>query len=224
VLYKTIGGDSVLTVTAIGNYSVAVTNSVATQLTLYSDTVSITSLPVSLLSFTATKEGNKNLLQWTTGQEVNSSYFSVERSGDGVSFKGIGQVDAAGNSSGAKNYSLVDAKPVNGMNYYRLKMMDKDGEFSYSEIRSINEGMSFGVNVYPNPVQNNLNLNFSSDKAETVQVEVLDNGGKVVATQEVRVAAGASTQGINVGGLSSGVYYVRVVRSEGETEERFVKE
>jgi hypothetical protein len=110
------------------------------------------------------------------------------------------------------------------MNYYRLKMVDKDGKFSYSEIRSINEGVGFGVSIYPNPVQDKLNLNFSSDKAETVQVEVLDNGGKVVATQQVSVAAGASTQGINVGGLSSGEYYVRVVGADGEREERFVKE
>jgi hypothetical protein len=231
VLYKTIAGDSVLAITENGNYSVAITNAIATltaesytDLILYSDTVAVTDLPVSLLSFTATKEGNKNLLQWTTGQEVNSSYFRVERSSDGVNFTGIGQVGAAGNSSVAKNYSLVDAKPVNGTNYYRLKMVDKDGEFSYSEIRTINEVVSFGVSIYPNPVQNSLNLNISSDKAETVQVEVLDNGGKVVATQEVEVAAGASTQGINVSGLSGGVYYVSVVGSEGQTEERFVKQ
>jgi hypothetical protein len=231
VLYKTIAGDSVLTITENGNYSVAVTNAIATitaesytDLILYSDTVAATSFPVSLLSFTATKEGNKNLLQWVTANQVNSSYFEVERSEDGVSFTSIGQVDAAGNSSVGKNYSLVDDKPVDGTNYYRLKMVDKDGEFSYSEIRTINETVGFGVSIYPNPVQNSLNLNISSDKAETVQVEVLDNGGKVVATQEVEVAAGASTQGINVGGLSSGVYYVRVVGSEGETEERFVKQ
>jgi hypothetical protein len=191
---------------------------------LYSDTVAVTSLPVSLLSFTATKEGNKNLLQWTTGQEVNSSYFEVERSGDGVNYKAIGQVNGVGNSSVVKNYSLVDNKPVNGMNYYRLKMVDKDGKFSYSQVRSINEAVSFGVSIYPNPVENNLNLNFSSDKAETVQVDVVDNGGKVVATQQIEVAVGASTQGINVGGLSRGVYYVRVVGAEGETEERFVKQ
>ena len=85
-------------------------------------------LPIKLLGFTATKEGSKNLLQWTTVQEVNSSYFEVERSGDGVNYKAIGQVNGAGNSSVAKNYSLVDAKPVNGMNYYRLKMVDKDGQ------------------------------------------------------------------------------------------------
>ncbi len=181
-------------------------------------------LPIKLLSFSATKEGNQNLLQWTTTQEINSSYFTVERSGDGVSFTGIGQINAVGNSSVAKNYSLVDAKPVSGLNYYRLKMMDKDGEFSYSLVRTINESISFVVSIYPNPVQNKLNLSFNSDKAEEVQVVVVDNGGKVVAEQQVEIVAGASTQGINVSGLSSGEYYVRVVSSGGEMEQRFVKE
>ncbi len=180
--------------------------------------------PVTLLSFTATKQVTQNLLQWTTTQEVNSSYFGVERSSDGVNFIGIGQVDAAGNSSVVKSYSLVDVKPVNGMNYYRLKMVDKDGKFSYSQVRSINEAVSFGMSIYPNPVVNKLNLNISSDKAMTVEVEVVDNGGKVIAEHEMEVAAGVSTESINVGGLSNGEYYVRVVGSEGEMEERFVRE
>ncbi len=224
VLYETITGDSVLTVTTIGNYYVAVTNSIASLLTLFSDTVTITSLPVSLLSFTANKEGNKNLLQWATTQEINSSYFGVERSSDGVNFTSIGQVDAAGNSSLAKSYSLVDSKPVNGTDYYRLKMVDKDGQFSYSEVRSINEAVSFAVSIYPNPVLSKLNLNFNSDKEMMAEVEVVDNEGKVVAEQEMEVLAGLSMQSINVGSLISGSYYVRVVGSEGETEERFVKE
>ncbi len=181
-------------------------------------------LPIKLLNFTATKEGNRNLLQWTTANEVNSSYFNVERSSDGASFTGIGQVNAVGNSSVAKNYSLVDAKPVNGMNYYRLKMMDKDGQFSYSLIRTINETVSFVASIYPNPVKNKLNLNFNSDKAMMVEVVVVDNEGKMVGSQQVQIAAGVSIQSINVGALSSGVYYVRVVNSDGGTGLKFVKE
>ncbi len=181
-------------------------------------------LPIKLLTFTATKEGGQNLLQWATTQELNSSYFAVERSIDGVSFAAIGNVNATGNSSATKSYSLKDAKPVNGINYYRLKMIDKDGQFSYSAIRSITEVASFGVSIYPNPVQNNLSLNFNSANAMTVQVSVVDNGGKVVATQQMAVVAGISTQSINVGGMSSGTYYVRLVNADGETELRFVKE
>jgi hypothetical protein len=185
-------------------------------------------LPIKLLSFTATKEGNQNLLQWTTTQEINSSYFSVERSSDGTNFTSIGQVTAAGNSSTTHNYTFTDKPSTTNYQpstiFYRLKMMDKDGQFSYSVIRTINETINFAASIYPNPVQNNLSLNFNSDKATSIQVEIVNNEGKTVAAQQVEVAAGTSTQSINVASLSSGVYYVRFIGTEGETEERFVKE
>jgi hypothetical protein len=217
-------GDSVYPVTALGNYSVAVTNAVATALTLYSDTVMITSLPVKLLNFTATKQGGQALLQWTTEQEVNSKYFSVERSSDGVNFSSIGQVNALGTSSVAKTYSFTDAKPTVGTNYYRLRMVDKDGQFAYSQTRSISIAVIFDASIFPNPVQNNLNLSFSSGSATAVQVEIINNEGKKVASRQVQVAAGASTQTINTASLSSGTYYVRLISAEGETELKFVKQ
>ncbi len=104
------------------------------------------------------------------------------------------------------------------------KIVDKDGKFTYSPIRSINETIIFAASIYPNPVQNNLSLNFSSYKAEIVQVTIVDNEGKVVAKQQIEAAAGASTQVINVDGLSSGVYYVRLVTPDRESELKFVKE
>ncbi len=152
-------------------------------------------LPVILLSFTATKKGEQNLLQWATTQEINTSYFEVERSGDWVNFTSIGQVDAAGNSGVAKSYSLVDAKPVSGMNYYRLKMVDKDGKFSYSEIRSIDEAVGFVVSIYPNPVEINLSLNISSDKTMQVQLEVVDNGGRWLLCSSWRLWQGRQRRG-----------------------------
>ncbi len=224
VLYKTIVGDSILAVTEDGSYWVAVTNAVATQLTLHSDTVTIVTFPIKLLSFTATKEGNQNLLQWTTANEVNSSYFTVEKSGDGVNFADFGSVIARGNSVVSTAYSFTDDQPKSGMNYYRLRLVDKDGKFVYSEVRSINMAISFLASIYPNPVQNSLNLSFNSDKAMTVEVEVVDNEGKAVAVQQVAVAAGASMQSINTASLSNGEYYVRLVTADGESELTFVKE
>ncbi len=80
------------------------------------------------------------------------------------------------------------------------------------------------MSIYPNPVENKLNLNFNSDKAETVQVEIVSNEGKVITTQQIELAAGTSTQSINVGPLSNGEYYIRLVSEEGESELKFVKE
>jgi hypothetical protein len=180
-------------------------------------------LPIKLLSFTATKNGNKNLLQWTTAQEVNSNYFSVERSNDDVSFNSLGNVTARGNTAVATAYSFTDAKPNNGTNHYRLRMVNKDGSYSYSEIRSINDAMHFAVNIYPNPVKDNLALNFSSAVATNAQIEIINNEGKIMFTQKVSIGEGASAQSINVAVLSGGTYYLKCVSSEGESEVRFVK-
>jgi hypothetical protein len=180
-------------------------------------------LPIKLLSFTATKNGNKNLLQWTTAQEVNSNYFSVERSNDDVSFNSLGNVSAKGNTAVATAYSFTDSKPNNGANHYRLRMVNKDGTYSYSEIRSINDAMHFAVNIYPNPVKDNLALNFSSDRTMDVQIEIINNEGKIMLSKQTSIAEGASAQNINVAALSGGTYYLRCVSGEGESEVRFVK-
>jgi Leucine-rich repeat (LRR) protein len=180
-------------------------------------------LPIKLLSFTATKNGNKNLLQWTTAQEINSNYFSVERSNDDVSFNSLGNVTAKGNAIAATGYSFTDNKPNNGENYYRLRMVNKDGSFTYSEIRTINDAVSFAVNVYPNPVKGELTLNFSSAVATNAQIEIINEEGKIMLSKEVNIAEGASAQSINVAVLSGGTYYLKCVSSEGESEVRFVK-
>ncbi len=181
-------------------------------------------LPLNILSFTATQQGAANLLQWTTGQEINSSYFGIERSPDGVNFTTIGQVSAAGNNRIAKSYSLLDTKPISGTNYYRLKMVDKDGGFTYSPVRTVNDATHFSASIYPNPVQNHLSLLFNSDKAQTVGMQIVNSEGKVMATQQIEVAAGVSTHNMNTASLSNGAYYIRLVSEEGQTRVKFVKE
>lgn len=117
-----------------------------------------------------------------------------------------------------------NTKPISGTNYYRLKMVNKDGSFTYSPVRTINEAISFSASIYPNPVHNKLNLYFNSDKAKTVQVQMVNSEGKVMATQQIQVVAGASTQNLNTASLSNGTYYIRLISIEGPTQLKFVKE
>ena len=95
-------------------------------------------LPISLLDFTVKENAGKNILNWKTATESNSSHFSIERSSDGVNFSSIGRVTASGNSSAEKMYRYVDANPLPAStNYYRLKMIDLDASFEYSKIVSV---------------------------------------------------------------------------------------
>ncbi len=110
-------------------------------------------LPVKLISFTAKRQttagsGTSILCSWTTTSEDNSSSFIIGRSNTGSNFIPIGQVAAMGNSSNVQNYRFTDALPLDGTNYYQLKMVDIDTRFTYSPVISVrNSGASSSMEV-----------------------------------------------------------------------------
>lgn len=166
-------------------------------------------LPLHLIVFNGAKQGNKVLLKWQTSSEQNSSFFMVQTSADGNHWNDIGKVNAAGNSSVNLNYSLLHNTPVNGPNYYRLKEVDKDGNFTYSNIIVINfdiQGLSIN-SVYPNPFNDNVKVMVNSDAKATVQVELNDNSGRILRTETFQVQSGTNEISLrNLGSLSSGIY------------------
>lgn len=145
-------------------------------------------LPVSLMRFNGSKADLAANLNWATASERNSSRFEVERSYDANTFAPIGNVKSNGNSNRLQNYSFVDADAfVNNepVVYYRLKMIDNDGSFEYSNTISINnneeETTIETVNVFPNPFNNELFIEYKSVQNETV--ELRDLSGRLVMTQ-----------------------------------------
>ena len=127
-------------------------------------------------------EDNTALLQWETSNEVNTSHFIIERSSDARNFTAIGNTPAAGNSNGQKySYPDKDAGMMNAsVLYYRLKMYDLNGSFSYSNIVSINIDPSALVNVYPNPVHSVIMAKVSLKKADNLNIQVTDMRGQSV--------------------------------------------
>jgi hypothetical protein len=117
----------------------------------------VSPLPVELVSFDATLADRKVILNWKTASELNSNYFDVLRSNDGQNWSSIGTVPASGSSQITIDYSLVDASPLSGVSYYRLKQVDLNGDFHLSDIRSINNSPKVNqVKVYPNPTDKGL--------------------------------------------------------------------
>jgi hypothetical protein len=110
-------------------------------------TSSVNALPIQLTTFTGVKEEENNKLNWTTSSEQNNDYFTVEKSTDGLSFETVGIQNGAGSSNQYLYYSLMDysVRPV--LNYYRLKQTDFDGESTFSELISIDNRASKGVNA-----------------------------------------------------------------------------
>jgi hypothetical protein len=128
------------------------------------------------------------------------------------------------NGKPKNDYAFIDAQPLKAVNYYRLKLLDKDGRFTYSAIINVNNSSSFEVAVYPNPVRHSLTLSFNTEKAMDVQIEVVNAAGKKVYTNKLQLTYGASLQSINVAAFAAGNYFVKCITTEGQMGLKFVKQ
>jgi len=177
-------------------------------------------LPVSLLSFKGIKEGSINLLQWSTASEINNAGFELERSIDGMKFSKIAFVAskaADGNSNMLLSYAAIDAKPFAENNYYRLKQLDKDGQFTYSTVVLIKgdkpEGIRFSA--YPNPVKEKLDVLISANRSEDATVVITALNGLIIKQTPVRLMTGDNKLALNVGSLPAGSYVLTIVTPQG---------
>lgn len=119
-------------------------------------------LPVTLIFFKASAENRTIALNWATSTEENNQQFAIERSTNGKNWVTIGSVETNANNGNSKNqlnYAFTDESPINGLNYYRLKQIDRNGQFAYSRLESVySEGLTAPVIVYPNPTSDNLTI------------------------------------------------------------------
>jgi hypothetical protein len=185
-------------------------------------------LPVTLLSFSAVKDkASHNKLSWVTAQEINSNYFTIERSIKGTVYDVIGTVKAAGNSNINSQYNFYDYKPFAGINYYRLEIVDKDGRFVYSEVKSINNASANNaaaeVSAYPNPVKDKLMLMINLNKASLAYAEIVTMDGIVIQKVTVPLTAGANVFPLYLSMLRQGFYILKIQTDEEEKKIKFEK-
>ena len=172
------------------------------------------SLPLELLSFSATanskSEKTNVLTSWLTASEVNVQGFDVERSATGKVFEKVGYVKSAGTPRGS--YKFTDEVPMNGSNYYRLKMMNTDGSFAYSPVRSVtlSEGRTTGLSVSPNPAKEAVTVKLNATEAKTTTFELVDIAGKVLLTEKKKVEIGFNQLSLNLSSYSAGMYFLKV--------------
>jgi|GEM_PF-1965398 len=174
-------------------------------------------LAISLLNFNAVKQSNTVQLNWKTASEVNSKYFEAQYSKDGFSWISIGTVAAAGNSSVEKNYSLIHGNPSAGSNYYRLKQVDINGDFVYTDIREINFSSGTGIKILPNPVVSKLYLN--SNTATTFKSVILLTAEGKQLEQHEKFISGNS---LDMSKYPPAVYTVKITDMQGNIEVRQV--
>ncbi len=175
-------------------------------------------LPVNLLSFKAEKYTDKNHLVWVTSSEQENDYFLVEKSRDGQSFETIGKVKGAGTSTVVNRYSLDDAQPQPGMNYYGLIQVDRDGTQSPRKIVAVNNNglHDWQFSVYPNPSTGIYQFDCAAYKDGDLSVQVYNCVGQLVHQERMNVVNGFNHYELNLGYLSTGTYFLKAT-SEGET-------
>lgn len=174
-------------------------------------------LPIGLISFEAIKQNGKVLLQWETTNEMNVASYSIERSSDATTYTAIGEVAAFNNASNRYNY--YDLQPANGLNYYRLRIKDKDGKITYSPVRKINFGnKGDDVTVYPNPVVHS-KISIASSGNCTGAV-LFDATGKQVRQFTLQ----GQTNTLDLSGIAKGIYQLRISTASSVHTEKIVIE
>jgi len=180
-------------------------------------------LPIELLSFSGYNNDDVNELMWQTASEFNSNYFDLQRSFSGDNYESICQLKAAGFSQAESDYRFTDQKPNRGLNYYRLKSVDLDNSFTYSNIVLIQVKTNGAIStvVSPNPVINNINIQLQSDNDGEVLVQLTDALGRVVRSESRNVVSGNNFININTKGLAAAMYFVNIYRPSGEAAETY---
>ncbi|HVW61387.1 MAG TPA: T9SS type A sorting domain-containing protein, partial [Puia sp.] len=186
----------------------------------YTLVYSATPLPVKLTEFTATRQENNALVKWSVEQETNIDHYEIQRGAGANDPITIGSVTAINTETSQGQYSFTDNAPEAGRNYYRLKIVDRDGNSTYSAVVPLDfpRASSATIRLYPNPAVDRVHIALSGPMA--VNVLLINTLGQVVRT--VRSAA-SDMLDIQVGDLSKGIYFVQVSTGGARYTQKIMK-
>lgn len=161
-------------------------------------------LPLNLLSFSGNLSGSNCTLQWVTTNEINVSYFELQRSVDGLDFVTINKIKTSGIGTTNQQYQYTDAPGAEPVYYYRLKIVDNDGSFTYSKVVSmLSAGRTNLLTIYPNPAKDNLTVNHPESNL-TAQIAIMDMTGRIVRIANLN--KNTLQTKLSVKGISPGTY------------------
>lgn len=179
-------------------------------------TMGETTVPVTLIGLKVRRIAEGNQLIWSTASESNSEQFDIEKSKTGQEFEKIGQIAAAGNSNSLLHYTFIDEKSLTGFNYYRLKMIDKDATFRYSNTVVISDGDAQSkAKIYPNPTYQSKNATLIIQGLVTgrVNISILNLTGQQLISLNETLINGTLKLNLSTTQLPSGSYFI-VCRDE----------
>ncbi|MCP4441845.1 MAG: T9SS type A sorting domain-containing protein [Aureispira sp.] len=184
-------------------------------------------LPVELLTFVAKRMNVTEVqLDWSTATEINNKGFEVERMLENeTEFTQIAWVDGAGSTTTVQKYGLLDNNSYSGISYYRLKQVDFDGSFSYSDIRAVRGIEAQGeISVFPNPTENFLNIRFADIESTEVAIRIYAVDGKLLLNRTETLAVDQVIKLEETQYFAAGTYLLQMVFDDGTIKsKRFIK-
>lgn len=184
-------------------------------------------LPVELAEFTGTVKENFNYLKWVTLSEVNNNYFDLERSVNGNDFIKIASMEGSGTTSSVSTYLFRDYGIEEQYYYYRLKQVDFDGAFAYSNVILVkreSEANDFINAVIPNPFVNKLTIVFAGTVNEPVTIELFNTLGKEVQSYKADAEGTFCTFDLSGSNILPGAYLLRVTTEQGTKSFKIFKQ
>ncbi len=184
-------------------------------------------LPLKLLSFTGRRNSGDISLTWATSNEVNVKHFLIERSFNGVQFASISTISARNTSNSQLTYNYADKDPravkSDKKIYYRLKMVDKDGKYTYSNIAVINSSASAkSLSLYPNPVKGSqVFVSLNESGSSNIYIKIEDVTGRVYSKYVLRNNSNSAIP-VDVKRLRNGTYVIKVETSNKSFLQQFI--
>ena len=175
-------------------------------------------LPIELLSFDVIEENKQAVLQWTTASETNNDNFEIQHSINTIDWQIIANIDGMGTSTVVHKYQYIDRKPNLAKNYYRLRQVDFDGEYSYSPIRVIDFSEYSDIEIYPNPANSTINIS-GIDKNSTI--EVLDINSRII---DLDISYQNNKAVINIDKLPTSIYFIKIITNDKVEVFKIIKE
>ncbi len=200
----------------------------------FGSTNSNSPLPVELIAFNVEKVRSEAKLKWQTASETNNNHFKIQKRTEGENFKNIGTIEGEGTTTEEQSYAFIDKNPEKGNNYYRLKQVDHDGSFEYSDIKVLkmtdDDNTKAAENpirvekITPNPFNSSFKVNYQLDKPAEVKVYLRNSMGQVKSNQIIRGQKGSNTFSYDKGSrLEEGTYLLTLINRENKVTKKLIK-
>lgn len=167
-------------------------------------------LSIKLTTFTAKTIDNHVILNWSTANEINNNYFTIQHSVDAITFKDLGQIKGAGNSNSKINYLFIDQHPFKGSSYYRLVQTNFDGQSTYSDILNLKRKDIVEFRIYPNPLGSTTTIILKEDtydKTSNFEFKLFN----ILGEEVMKTTLSEQTTSLNTQNLISGIYFYKVI-------------